>query len=101
MELFLPGVVPKESLKAHFQLVLPLKWKDENYKPICVHFGGTGDHVCFPNNVPYQFYFQIIIPPFTFPHCAVLLAKKTFHGKTTTTRRKHWSTSIGKSILWS
>lgn len=46
MELYLPGLVPKESLDAHFQLILPLKWKDENYKPICVHLAGTGDHVC-------------------------------------------------------
>lgn len=45
MELFLPGVVPPESRRSHFQLVLPLKWKNEKYKPICVHFAGTGDHV--------------------------------------------------------
>lgn len=45
MELFLPGVVPPESRRSHFQLVLPLKWQDPNYKPICVHFAGTGDHV--------------------------------------------------------
>lgn len=45
MELFLPGVVPPESRRSHFQLVLPLKWKDEKYKPICMHFAGTGDHV--------------------------------------------------------
>lgn len=45
MELFLPGVVPPESRRSYFQLVLPLKWKDEKYKPICMHFAGTGDHV--------------------------------------------------------
>ncbi|XP_055326668.1 protein ABHD18 [Sitodiplosis mosellana] len=44
MELFLPGVVPPESRKSNFQLVLPLKWKNEKYKPVCVHFAGTGDH---------------------------------------------------------
>lgn len=51
MELFLPGVVPKESQRSHFQLVLPLKWKNENYKPICVHFAGTGDHVNYTLNI--------------------------------------------------
>lgn len=45
MEIFLPGLVPKESLNAHFQMILPLKWKDEKYKPICIHLAGTGDHV--------------------------------------------------------
>lgn len=45
MELFLPGVVPTECRRSHFQLVLPLKWTDEKYKPICMHFAGTGDHV--------------------------------------------------------
>ncbi|XP_031626308.1 protein ABHD18 [Contarinia nasturtii] len=44
MELFLPGVVPPESRKSYFQLVLPLKWENEKYKPMCVHFAGTGDH---------------------------------------------------------
>lgn len=41
----MPGLVPKESLNAHFQMILPLKWKDEKYKPLCVHLAGTGDHV--------------------------------------------------------
>lgn len=45
MELYLPGLVPKESIEAHFQVILPLKWRDEKYKPICVHLAGTGDHV--------------------------------------------------------
>lgn len=45
MEIFLPGLVPKESLTAHFQMILPLKWNDEKYKPICIHLAGTGDQV--------------------------------------------------------
>ncbi len=45
MELYLPGLVPKAAQDAHFQMLLPLKWPDENYKPVCVHFAGTGDHV--------------------------------------------------------
>lgn len=45
MEAYLPGLVPQESLLAHFQLILPLKWRDEKYKPICVHLAGTGDQV--------------------------------------------------------
>lgn len=29
---------------AYFQMILPLKWKSE-YKPVCIHLAGTGDHV--------------------------------------------------------
>lgn len=45
LELYLPGLVPKAAQDAHFQMLLPLKWQDENFKPVCVHFAGTGDHV--------------------------------------------------------
>lgn len=45
LELYVPGLVPKECQKAHFQMLLPLKWADESYKPVCVQFAGTGDHV--------------------------------------------------------
>lgn len=48
MEYYLPGIVPKESIDAHFQMVLPLKWQDEKYKPICIHLAGTGDQVSHP-----------------------------------------------------
>lgn len=47
LELYLPGLVPKAAQDAHFQMLLPLKWPDENFKPVCVHFAGTGDHVRF------------------------------------------------------
>lgn len=81
MELFLPGIVPKESQKAHFQLVLPLKWKNENCKPICVHFAGTGDHVWF---LVLQLIFSMKTIYFLFFSYLVLLETKTFHGKTIT-----------------
>lgn len=45
LELHLPGIVPKQVQDAHFQVVIPRKWKDQ-YKPICIHLAGTGDHVC-------------------------------------------------------
>lgn len=45
LELFLPGLVPEESQDAHFQMVLPNEWKTKDYKPICLHLAGTGDHV--------------------------------------------------------
>lgn len=45
MELHMPGVVPEESQQAHFQLLIPNKWKNEKHKPICIHLAGTGDHV--------------------------------------------------------
>lgn len=44
-ELYLPGLVPDAAKYASFQMLLPLKWPDERFKPVCVHFAGTGDHV--------------------------------------------------------
>jgi hypothetical protein len=44
LELYLPGLVPKVAQDAHFQIILPLKWKDEDFKPVCLHLAGTGDH---------------------------------------------------------
>ncbi|CRK90016.1 CLUMA_CG003741, isoform B [Clunio marinus] len=44
LELFLPGLIPEEAKDAHFQMILPHKWQEENYKPICLHLAGTGDH---------------------------------------------------------
>lgn len=44
LELFLPGLVPEVAQDAHFQMMLPLEWREENYKPVCLHLAGTGDH---------------------------------------------------------
>ncbi|XP_017138403.1 protein ABHD18 [Drosophila miranda] len=44
LELHLPGVVPKKSRNAYFQLLLPNTWKNEQHKPVCIHLAGTGDH---------------------------------------------------------
>nr|CAG4640972.1 EOG090X08BF [Eulimnadia texana] len=42
---YLPELVPEESRKAHFQIVLPKTWKWKNdLKPMCLHLAGTGDH---------------------------------------------------------
>jgi hypothetical protein len=41
----LPGLVPEAVQNAHFQMILPKKWRDENFKPVCIHLAGTGDHV--------------------------------------------------------
>ncbi|XP_043259503.1 protein ABHD18 isoform X1 [Colletes gigas] len=40
----LPGIMPNETISAHFQLVLPRKWYSHKTKPICLHLAGTGDH---------------------------------------------------------
>ncbi|XP_053977843.1 protein ABHD18 isoform X3 [Hylaeus volcanicus] len=40
----LPGIMPSETITAHFQLVLPRKWYSHKTKPICLHLAGTGDH---------------------------------------------------------
>lgn len=44
LEIYLPGLVPDVVQHAHFQILLPLKWNDERYKPMCIHLAGTGDH---------------------------------------------------------
>lgn len=45
LEIYLPGLVPDVVQNAHFQVLLPLKWNDERFKPMCIHLAGTGDHV--------------------------------------------------------
>ncbi|XP_037959429.1 protein ABHD18-like [Teleopsis dalmanni] len=44
LELYLPGIVPKQVQNAFFQVILPNKWMNEKYKPLCIHLAGTGDH---------------------------------------------------------
>ncbi|XP_066576268.1 protein ABHD18 [Amia ocellicauda] len=43
LEHFVPGILPAESVKARFQLILPKEWKNK-HKPVCIHLAGTGDH---------------------------------------------------------
>ncbi|XP_076302305.1 protein ABHD18 isoform X2 [Lasioglossum baleicum] len=40
----LPGIMPTETITAHFQLVLPRRWHSHKSKPVCLHLAGTGDH---------------------------------------------------------
>lgn len=44
-EQYLPGLLPKASETAFFQVLLPRKWQSEHFKPVCLHLAGTGDHV--------------------------------------------------------
>ncbi|CAK1541644.1 unnamed protein product [Leptosia nina] len=44
MEKHLPGIVPEIAQKAHFQMLLPIHWQEQNCKPVCLHLAGTGDH---------------------------------------------------------
>lgn len=44
-ELYMPGLVPEVAQDAHFQMILPKTWKEDDYKPVCLHLAGTGDHV--------------------------------------------------------
>ncbi len=41
---YLPQLLPPESERAHFQMILPLEWKSANVRPVCVQYAGTGDH---------------------------------------------------------
>ena len=40
---YLPDLLPEESVKAHFQVVLPLEWPTTGYRPMCIHYAGTGE----------------------------------------------------------
>ncbi|KAK9890149.1 hypothetical protein WA026_008955 [Henosepilachna vigintioctopunctata] len=44
LALYMPSVITSDLKTAYFQLVLPLKWPVEGYKPVCIHLAGTGDH---------------------------------------------------------
>lgn len=39
----LPGIMPKETEIARFQVILPKVWPGK-LKPVCLHLAGTGDH---------------------------------------------------------
>ena len=41
---YFPDLLPKESEKAHFQVIVPKKWPRNGHKPACLHLAGTGDH---------------------------------------------------------
>ena len=41
---YLPELLPPESEKAHFQIILPNQWTNNRLKPICIQYAGTGDH---------------------------------------------------------
>lgn len=41
---FFPGLLPKESEKACFQVIVPKTWRQQGRKPLCLHLAGTGDH---------------------------------------------------------
>lgn len=43
-DLYLPDLLPTESKNAHFQMILPRKWHSNQFKPVCLHMAGTGDH---------------------------------------------------------
>lgn len=42
---YLPDVVSPEIRDAHFEMILPTYWQSNDYKPVCIHLAGTGDHV--------------------------------------------------------
>ena len=41
---YFPGLLPKESENAHFQVIIPKRWPQQGRKPLCLHLAGTGDH---------------------------------------------------------
>lgn len=42
LEHLVPGILPKEAVKARFQFIVPKRWQKN--RPVCIHLAGTGDH---------------------------------------------------------
>jgi len=40
----LPHILPERSKMAYFQAVLPRRYLSGDYRPVCIHLAGTGDH---------------------------------------------------------
>ena len=45
LEKHLPHVLPERSKMAYFKAVLPRRYLSGDYRPVCIHLAGTGDHV--------------------------------------------------------
>lgn len=100
LELYLPGLVPEAARHAYFQMLLPLRWQDERFKPVCIHFAGTGDHVRIPTwwwSLPLNVHTFMIR---SMPH-VVLLATKEFYCKALAAWGRRWCYFTRESILWS
>lgn len=74
LALYMPSLITPDIRTAYFQLILPRKWSSENFKPVCIHLAGTGDHVSskitiFFKNTVRQHVFHV-----------VLLEKKEYYG---------------------
>jgi hypothetical protein len=44
LRLYLPTLLVPEVQQVFFQMILPQKWPSQDYRPICIHLAGTGDH---------------------------------------------------------
>ncbi|XP_044766343.1 protein ABHD18 [Coccinella septempunctata] len=44
LHLYMPSLITPEIRTAYFQMILPAKWTLSNFKPVCIHLAGTGDH---------------------------------------------------------
>ncbi|RZB38807.1 C4orf29 -like, partial [Asbolus verrucosus] len=42
--LYLPTLLVPEIQQVFFQMVVPQKWPTADYRPMCIHLAGTGDH---------------------------------------------------------
>ena len=51
---YLPDLLPEESVKAHFQVVLPLEWPETGYRPMCIQYAGTGERLATLYIIPLQ-----------------------------------------------
>ncbi|XP_045481975.1 protein ABHD18 isoform X2 [Harmonia axyridis] len=40
----MPSLITPDVGTAYFQMILPTKWPSTNFKPVCIHLAGTGDH---------------------------------------------------------
>lgn len=45
VDLYLTDSLVPEIKEVFFQMVLPNKWPSPDFRPLCIHLAGTGDHV--------------------------------------------------------
>lgn len=57
----LTDLLPVEVQTAKFQLMLPKKQRHQTLRPICIHLGGTGDHVSIHESIFLQVLIESLI----------------------------------------
>ncbi|KAF2879717.1 hypothetical protein ILUMI_26456 [Ignelater luminosus] len=73
LAIHLPDIVSPEVTEAYFQIIIPKKWKSKTYRPMCIHFAGTGDHYFWRRR-------NVMAKPLLKSGIAALLLENPFYG---------------------